>query len=459
VGVLSVAGIAVTPVVAKPLGPSYSVFAIIMALSIAAVVITSALLWAQSRVSRSVPLSVLAVGYALTAAVMIPYLLCYRGLWPQLYVLLSADPQSYGWLYIEWHAIFIITVFAYFILRARQSGDEHPDAATFVVARRRLLQIGVIAFLVIVPPTIWVDGLPQLVNPGGIGRSPVFTSIGLVLALCGLIAIAIAKRTGQFGALLGVWLSVACFSMCVDLSINVFSHQFAFGWYLSRLSILLAASAVLLVLLFQTATIYEQLAVTAERLRDESLTDSLTGLANRRRFDQVFAQAMRESARTKRPLALLMLDIDNFKVYNDSFGHQAGDECLRTVAQILQRRVGRARDLVARIGGEEIAVIMPEVDVSGAVVVAERLRSAVAAAAIPQGDGAVHPVVTLSIGAAATLDPAKTTTAALMAAATQTRSSAGCARVNARSFHRRSCRLHPRVHPRRSSRRRSFRSA
>lgn len=409
--------LAVTPVIARPVGPSYTVFAIVIALAISAVVITAALLWAQSRVSRSVPLSVLAVGYGLTAAVMLPYMLCYRGLWPQLYAVLSADPQSSAWLYLEWHAAFIGTVAAYFIVRTRYAGEARPDAAAFKTIRMTLLRIGVIAFLVTVPVFIWVDGLPTLVVPGSGGRFvPLFVGIGLTIAACGLVAIGIAKRTKQFDALLGVWLSVACLSMCVDLTMNVFSRQFAFGWYLSRVSILVAASAVLLVLLFQTATIYEQLAVTAERLRDESLTDPLTGLANRRRFDQVFAQTMRESARSKRPLALLMLDIDNFKVYNDTFGHQAGDECLRQVTQILQRRVGRARDLVARIGGEEIAVIMPEVDLRGALVVAERLRSAVAAAEIPQGDAAVHRIVTLSIGVSATLDPAQTTVAALIAA-------------------------------------------
>ena len=87
-----------------------------------------------------------------------------------------------------------------------------------------------------------------------------------------------------------------------------------------------------------------------------------------------------------------MIDIDHFKVYNDAFGHQGGDDCLRAIGAMLLNNAARARDLVARTGGEEMAVIMPEVDLRGALVVAERMRAAVAAAAIPQGPSAVASV-------------------------------------------------------------------
>lgn len=101
-----------------------------------------------------------------------------------------------------------------------------------------------------------------------------------------------------------------------------------------------------------------------------------------------------------------MIDVDHFKVYNDTFGHGAGDDCLRAIGAILLNNAARARDVVARIGGEEMAVIMPEVDLPGAMVVAERMRSAVAAVAIPQGAKAAYPVVTISVGVTATRDPA-----------------------------------------------------
>lgn len=413
-GFLMVCCALVIPVIAVPVGPSYTVFSIVIALAIAAVSVTSLLLWAQARVSCSVPLSVLAAGYGLTACVMLPYMLFYRGLWPQLGVLLSADPQSSSWLYFEWHAIFIGTALAYFIVRKRYTTEARPGMAAFATIRRNLIYLCAAIFVMTVPATVWIDGLPTLAINGHF--TSLFVLLGMITGAGALMTIAVARATRQFNALLGLWLSVACFSMFVDVTVNEFSHQFAVGWYLSRLSILLAATAVLLVLLFQTATLYQQLAATAERLRDESLTDALTGLANRRRFDQVFSEAMRGSARVKRPISLLMIDVDNFKAYNDTFGHQAGDECLRKVAAILQNRVGRARDLVARTGGEEMAVLMPEVNMHGALVVAERLRAAVAAAGILQGTGSVHAIVTISIGASSTDDPASTTVEALVAA-------------------------------------------
>jgi diguanylate cyclase (GGDEF)-like protein len=402
----------VAPVIGVRLGSSYPVFAIVIALSIAAIVITSVLLWAQARVSRSVPLSVLALGYALTAATMLPYMLFYRGLWPQVAQWLSAADQTSAWLYFEWHAIFVCSAIAYFAVRKRFA-DRDLAAAQFKAIRQRLAWIGVAILTVTVPAFIWVDNLPDLAVNGTFTH--LFVALGVTIDAAALAAIATAYITNRFRALLDLWLSVACLSMFADITMTMFSRQFAAGWYVSRLSILLAASAVLFVLLFQAANLYSQLAITAERLRSESLTDVLTGLANRRRFDQHFAEVMRDISRTERPLALLMIDIDNFKAYNDTYGHQAGDDCLRSVATILHANVGRARDLVARTGGEEIAVIMPEIDVIGALVVAERIRGAVATAAIPQGRGAQHPIVTISIGVAATRDPASTTIAALIA--------------------------------------------
>lgn len=127
--------------------------------------------------------------------------------------------------------------------------------------------------------------------------------------------------------------------------------------------------------------------------------DGLTGLANRRRFDEALDMEWRRAAREAEPLALLMLDIDRFKHFNDSYGHPSGDECLRRVADCVSTVLRRPADLAARYGGEEIAVILPSTDLEGAGHIAELILAAVAAL------GIVHPsnepgVVTVSIGAA-----------------------------------------------------------
>lgn len=402
--VIALFALLVGPVVARPLFSSYPIFAIVIALSISAIAITAALLWAQARVTRSLPLAVLAVGYALTAAVMLPYMLFYRGLWPQLIQWVSADPQTSGWFWVEWHLLFVCSVIAYYVARARDGAELSPQ--TFGRLSARLLWIGAALLAATVPPLIWIDGLPVLSNNAR--PTPLFEFISIAISLTALGALVLAYRTSRFRTVLDLWLGVATLSIFADITLQHFSHQFSIGWYASRVSILLAANAVLWVLLFQTATIYGQLIVTAERLRNESLTDVLTGLANRRAFEQRSLEIMRDCARATRPVALLMIDVDHFKVYNDTFGHQAGDDCLRAIAAILLNNAARARDVVARIGGEEMTVIMPDVDLAGAVIVGERMRAAVAAAALPQGPHAANPVVTISVGAIATRDPART---------------------------------------------------
>jgi diguanylate cyclase (GGDEF)-like protein len=131
-----------------------------------------------------------------------------------------------------------------------------------------------------------------------------------------------------------------------------------------------------------------------------SSTDALTGLANRRRFDEVWAEEWQRAARNGLALALILIDVDHFKAYNDHHGHQAGDDCLRGVAAVLAREARRAGELVARYGGEEFVVVLPGIDAAEARDFAERLRAAVEAEAIPHGHAPAGPYVTLSMGVA-----------------------------------------------------------
>lgn len=130
-----------------------------------------------------------------------------------------------------------------------------------------------------------------------------------------------------------------------------------------------------------------------------SLTDPLTGIANRRRFDEVLAGETSRAMRTGRQLSLLIIDADYFKRFNDHYGHQAGDEALRTIAACIKEAVRRPGDLACRIGGEEFAMILPDTDLSGAKAVAERARATVLRSAMPHAlnDPAV---VTVSVGVA-----------------------------------------------------------
>ena len=139
----------------------------------------------------------------------------------------------------------------------------------------------------------------------------------------------------------------------------------------------------------------------AEVLRRCSMEDPLTGLANRRRFDDAFESEWRRALREKNPLSLLFLDIDFFKKFNDLYGHQAGDDCLRRVADCLKSVLNRAGDLVARYGGEEFVAILPNTELAGAIKIGETMRERVMHLGIPHEESKVAPVVTISIGVVA----------------------------------------------------------
>lgn len=135
-----------------------------------------------------------------------------------------------------------------------------------------------------------------------------------------------------------------------------------------------------------------------ETLQRLAMQDGLTGLANRRQFDVSFQNETKRAARSGGPLALVMLDVDFFKQFNDNYGHAAGDECLRAIARAVREAAPtRPGDLVARYGGEEIAILMPGTDLAGATAVAERVRKAVCALRIGHSSNPVG-VVTISAG-------------------------------------------------------------
>ncbi|TRX03522.1 diguanylate cyclase [Candidatus Methylobacter oryzae] len=138
----------------------------------------------------------------------------------------------------------------------------------------------------------------------------------------------------------------------------------------------------------------------ADLLESLSLLDALTGIPNRRRFDEALATELKLAIRNAKSLSLLMIDIDHFKQFNDYYGHSAGDECLKMVAAELSKSVLRPRDLVARYGGEEFVAILPGTDRLSALQIAERLRKNIQKLGLPHAYSGAGSVVTISVGAA-----------------------------------------------------------
>ena len=148
------------------------------------------------------------------------------------------------------------------------------------------------------------------------------------------------------------------------------------------------------------ARVKTQLTLKAQSdlLRQMGFIDGLTGVANRRCFDERLDTEWRRAARCGSPLALLMLDVDHFKRYNDRYGHPAGDDCLRQIASAIKAALLRPADLVARYGGEEFACILPETDLDGALLVAAGIEQRVRALQIEHACSDAAKVVTISIG-------------------------------------------------------------
>jgi diguanylate cyclase (GGDEF)-like protein len=136
-------------------------------------------------------------------------------------------------------------------------------------------------------------------------------------------------------------------------------------------------------------------------VKSEAGLDGLTGVANRRTFDQVLAREWARSSREGTPLALVMADVDHFKAYNDLYGHPGGDYCLAKVAGVLRGTLNRPGDVTARYGGEEFAAVLPGTDLTGSAVVAEAMRAGVEALGMAHAGSPRHGRVTVSLGAAA----------------------------------------------------------
>ena len=147
---------------------------------------------------------------------------------------------------------------------------------------------------------------------------------------------------------------------------------------------------------------YQELDEVYKQLQRQASLDGLTQVANRRKFDEYLRQEWLQMERLQAPISLIMADVDFFKLYNDTYGHQQGDDCLKAVAAAMSQALDSPLDLVARYGGEEFAIVLPNTDLATALVVAEEIRKQVKLLAIPHQSSSVCEFVSLSLGVACT---------------------------------------------------------
>ena len=295
------------------------------------------------------------------------------------------------WIWTIWHAGFGLGIVAYSTCNP-STLRASPRAAFWTVAAA-VAGVAICA-------TSGVELLPRVF---GDPMKGMFTGTGetiawSLLAIDGLAVVATARRARESSERL--WLVVAMTAACVDIWLTFKSGaRFSVGWYLGKVGSLATTMVVLVALVNNVSSVYRKVRTANEALANLAKMDGLTGVANRRGFDEVLGSESRRAARVAQPLALLMVDVDHFKLYNDRYGHQRGDECLKAVAAVLAAGAKRPGDHVSRYGGEEFAVLLPATDQRGALLVADRLLAAISRLAIEHGN-APGGALSVSVGVA-----------------------------------------------------------
>lgn len=225
----------------------------------------------------------------------------------------------------------------------------------------------------------------------GIFVADIYTPLGYVSGAPYLIVIALAALSDS------PRLTHALAVLCIGLMVV---GAWIYPATVASFFVVVINRLILMIVLLITS----ELAIRNQRMRrifnNLALHDGLSGLPNRRYFDEQLAVECKRAARDHKPLSLLMIDIDFFKLYNDNLGHQAGDACLIKVAQTIRAELRRPSDMSARYGGEEFAVILPDTDKTSALARAETIRQAITLQTIPHPGDSAEKCVTISVGVA-----------------------------------------------------------
>jgi diguanylate cyclase (GGDEF)-like protein len=375
--------------------------------------ITTLLLLGEVGVARSGAVLALSAGYMLMAVAAILQFLTNAANFSNL-GLAGDHPTTTHVMILIRGAVAPVSIMVYVALTraptrrdgaatGRRSWTQTQISVVLGLAMVLVLGWGALPLIVMLAQALW-----RLVSNAPLGAGLIFRAFDQLIAILDIAAMGALIRQG-FKSRFDLWLFVMLLaSFCqVILSGLLSAGSFDLGWY-GGMAFGAAASGTLMVaLLFESANHFEQLAemhaallASNRSLEHLSLHDSLTGLANRRHFDSYLSRQVTLMRRHRRPLALVLCDLDNFKAFNDLHGHQAGDDCLARIAVALQACCRRPADMAARYGGEEFALVLPETDLAGATRIAEAAREAVSRLKLDHPKGNSTPHMTVSGGVA-----------------------------------------------------------
>jgi diguanylate cyclase (GGDEF)-like protein len=356
--------------------------------------ITAVLLFEQFSILRSRALLVLATGYLYAALMAIPHVLAFPGIFAPA-GLLGDNPQTAAWIFVLWRVGWELTLVAYVFLRHDELISPNRSSRSAIGLSVAIVMVSTCLLTLLVAQTSRL--LPELQRDGRYTLTVVIVAV-LALSLGVLVLFVFWLRKPK--SVLDLWLMVvmSLTLLSAPLSSIINTGRFDFGFYAGRIFGLVAASFVLINLLIEYGRLYAKLAAGQAELRRLTTIDPLTGIANRRAFDQAIDVEWRRAVRNRTSLSLLLLDVDCFKSFNDVYGHPAGDDCLRTIASVLTGVGRRGGETIARCGGEEFAVLLPGIDRADASALARKLCQSVRDLGIQHSASTVSGNVTISVG-------------------------------------------------------------
>lgn len=391
---------ATVPFGARPLPEMTAIVPAISSAACVAMLVSASILRNQYRRSGFLPHAFLGTAYGCAALLLVPYMLTFPGVFSKTGF--GAGAQTTAWFWVGWHAAFIVLAGGYVWAESYFTRTAVDASASARIARNYVVVVAVVAGSLVEALYLFHADLPVLVTSSG--YAPFFHQMveGLVIASCAAVFATLVARTSLRNAT-DLWLAVVLLALAIEVFVGgeMVRTRASLAWYVDLFE---GAAWMTIFLVVQLRHANEQLAAFAADKRsliEAAFRDALTGLYNRRGYDARFEEEIENCALARAQISLVAFDIDDFKAYNDYFGHPAGDEVLRTIGKTIATVANRPPDACFRLGGDEFVALLPFTDLAGAAVVAERARAAFARLAIVQSPHARSPLLTVSFGVAA----------------------------------------------------------